>query len=226
MGKISEKTAANRIAEKTGGQMIYLSGYQPVVKNAVLHVRCSVCGADNLMTYHNLTAQYRGCPACMRANREEKKLKKIEERERKNKAREEKAKERELWQTIRETPHLCPVCGLETTRRKYCSDKCANNAMNKRGEIRRRKKLQNAMVDKDITVKGLFKRDEGKCYLCGKRCNFDDYIMRGNIFIAGDWYPSIDHVVPLAKGGDHSWENVRLAHRRCNSNKRDYLIGI
>lgn len=77
------------------------------------------------------------------------------------------------------------------------------------------------MVDKDITVEGLFRRDKGICYLCGRECSFDDYVIRDGVFIAGDWYPSIDHVIPLSKGGVHSWDNVKLAHRRCNLIKRD-----
>ena len=31
----------------------------------------------------------------------------------------------------------------------------------------------------------------------------------------------LHHVVPLAKGGEHSWGNVALAHRRCNYLKSD-----
>jgi 5-methylcytosine-specific restriction endonuclease McrA len=30
---------------------------------------------------------------------------------------------------------------------------------------------------------------------------------------------SMDHLVPLSKGGDHSWANVALAHRSCNSKR-------
>jgi 5-methylcytosine-specific restriction endonuclease McrA len=30
---------------------------------------------------------------------------------------------------------------------------------------------------------------------------------------------SIDHVVPLSKGGDHLYTNVQLAHLRCNASK-------
>jgi 5-methylcytosine-specific restriction endonuclease McrA len=32
---------------------------------------------------------------------------------------------------------------------------------------------------------------------------------------------TLDHVVPLAKGGTHQPENVRLAHAVCNSRKND-----
>ena len=32
---------------------------------------------------------------------------------------------------------------------------------------------------------------------------------------------SKDHIIPLAKGGEHSWDNIQLAHRICNSLKAD-----
>ena len=34
-------------------------------------------------------------------------------------------------------------------------------------------------------------------------------------------YPTIDHRVPISLGGDHTWENVALACRRCNREKHD-----
>ena len=70
-----------------------------------------------------------------------------------------------------------------------------------------------------LSLKALYKRDKGICYLCGKGCNWDDYTIRGNKFIAGNYYPSIDHVIPLSKGGIDTWNNVRLSHRICNSLK-------
>lgn len=226
MGKCSEKTIANRIAEKTNGQMIYISGYRTPVKYAVLQVRCSVCGNDNHMTYHNLTAQYRGCPSCMKRQQEQRAAERAEESRRKEQARRRRlarteAKKEERAQQLEF--HSCPVCGAITTRKKYCSDKCQNKAANATKEAKRRKKIRASMVDKDITVMGLFKRDAGVCYICGTRCNTEDYTIIDGAFVAGDWYPSIDHVVPLAKGGAHSWGNVRLAHRRCNYLKRDKL---
>lgn len=30
---------------------------------------------------------------------------------------------------------------------------------------------------------------------------------------------TLDHVVPLARGGEHSYRNVKLAHPLCNSRK-------
>lgn len=37
--------------------------------------------------------------------------------------------------------------------------------------------------------------------------------------------PSIDHVIPLSRGGAHAMGNVQSAHLRCNSSKGDKLIG-
>jgi len=39
-----------------------------------------------------------------------------------------------------------------------------------------------------------------------------------------DLYPSIEHVIPIAKGGKHTWDNVKLAHRKCNMEKGIELI--
>jgi 5-methylcytosine-specific restriction endonuclease McrA len=33
--------------------------------------------------------------------------------------------------------------------------------------------------------------------------------------------PSLDHILPLARGGAHDHSNLQLAHRICNSRKSD-----
>jgi hypothetical protein len=65
-----------------------------------------------------------------------------------------------------------------------------------------------------IPMEELYARDEATCWLCGR-------------FIPPDFgrkynhaeSPTRDHVVPLSKGGEHKWSNVRLAHRGCNSSR-------
>ena len=37
--------------------------------------------------------------------------------------------------------------------------------------------------------------------------------------------PSIDHIVPLSKGGEHSYANCALAHTGCNSAKSACAFG-
>jgi hypothetical protein len=105
----------------------------------------------------------------------------------------------------------------------YCSNICRKRAEGRRREIRRRHKLrENGEVDYSINLARLIKRDHNMCHICGKLCDCDDYTFSdAGWFIAGDRYPSIDHVLPVAKGGTHSWGNVKLAHRKCNSMKSD-----
>lgn len=211
-----------RIDECTDGRFKYISGYWN--KESKIKIKCKECGAIIERTYHHITtAGVKRCPECYKKEKEIIKQEKEKAyREKKKRIAERKAEfkaEKAKRKAERMKPKPCAVCGKITTKPKYCSDKCADKAHNKRRELRRRIKLKNAMVDKDITVAGLFKRDNGVCYLCGNKCNMEDYIIRDNVFIAGDWYPSIDHVVPLVKGGEHAWNNVKLAHRICNSKK-------
>lgn len=214
--KNSEEDAARRIHEKTNGKFEYIEGY--VNKDSDVLVRCSDCGTLIKRSYHHLTTHCYGCENCRKIERERREAAAKESRENRKREKREAAEQRRLE---RETPHRCPVCGKLTTNRKYCSKDCRLKANNSAKEVRRRAKVNAVLIDKDISVSGLYKRDKGVCYLCGGRCDLNDYQIRRGTFIAGDSYPSIDHVVPLAKGGVHAWDNVKLAHRRCNYLKRD-----
>ena len=37
---------------------------------------------------------------------------------------------------------------------------------------------------------------------------------------------TVDHIVPLAQGGSHTWDNVRPAHARCNFSKGCEALSI
>ena len=54
--------------------------------------------------------------------------------------------------------------------------------------------------DDAITLKALIKRDNGICKICGKPTNESD-ITNGHI---GRLYPTLDHIIPLSKGGTHT----------------------
>jgi len=63
----------------------------------------------------------------------------------------------------------------------------------------------------------LFELFNWTCYLCG---NPIDRFRR-----CPDWHAAtIEHLVPLAKGGTHTWDNVVPAHYRCNMNKSDLSL--
>ena len=213
--KNTEEEAARRIFEKTGGRFEYVSGYTNKESNVL--IRCAVCGGEFERTYHNLTTAPNpyGCPLCRKAQVERRNNEASAERfRRKLRTRAKEANSARQLEIM-----FCTVCGAPTHRHKYCSDKCASKVYNAQKEAKRRVKIKDAFVDKGINVKTLFRRDNGVCHICGKRCDHKDYVIKDDVFIAGDLYPSVDHVVPLCKGGTHSWDNVKLAHRLCNSIK-------
>ena len=130
----------------------------------------------------------------------------------------QKRKEEEKQKKIRDVK--CNVCGtrFETSQpnQKTCSQECSRRWKNRRKDKRINK---NNIVDRDITLATLYKRDKGICYICGEQTDIKDIEKHQTYSIAGDKYPSIDHVIPLSKGGLHSWNNIRLACRKCNSIK-------
>lgn len=120
--------------------------------------------------------------------------------------------------------HECPICGTVTTRPKFCCKACANKAENRKREIKRRHKLrENGKVDYSISLEALILRDKNVCHICKGQCDLSDCRTVDGTFIAGNLYPSIDHVLAVANGGTHQWSNVKLAHRICNSNKNAEL---
>lgn len=56
----------------------------------------------------------------------------------------------------------------------------------------------------------VFERDAWTCQLCYEPLQRDAHPN-------SDWFPSVDHIVPASKGGPHTVENLRAAHRWCNS---------
>lgn len=123
----------------------------------------------------------------------------------------------------------CDECGnefvMKTYNSKYCSLKCLNRAMDRIQEVRKRKRLRhNGEIDNSITLSKLIIRDKNTCKICGETVNEKDYRIDGKgSFIVGEKYPSIDHIVPISKGGTHTWNNVQLAHHQCNSIKNDNI---
>lgn len=82
---------------------------------------------------------------------------------------------------------------------------------------RERAQAYGVPYDPTVTLKKLIKRDHGICQICGRPV--DNTSRSGNGL--GMLYPTLDHIVPLSKGGGHTWDNVQLAHLICNSYKCD-----
>lgn len=79
----------------------------------------------------------------------------------------------------------------------------------------KRARCSEALVDEGITVAALRKRHGDNCVFCGIGLLFERQAK-------GHYHPqraSMEHMLPLARGGAHSWANVRLACLGCNLSK-------
>ena len=140
---------------------------------------------------------------------------------------------------------ICEVCGKAYTVREYvescglkkaqdggvCSAECRRlkkrreerESRKRRGvndNDRHRAKKYGCAYDPSITLKKLVERDGLRCAICGGMCDWNDLTYSGH---CGPTYPSKDHIIPLAKGGTHTWDNMQVAHHICNSLKGDRL---
>jgi hypothetical protein len=109
---------------------------------------------------------------------------------------------------------LCRDCGLggwvPNGQRKRC-DACQLRFDTwRRNACEARRKSAERSGDGDLTWLRLALRDGWACHLCGTKALGSE---------VPDLHPlraTVDHLVPIAKQGTHTWDNVALAHRRCN----------
>jgi len=64
--------------------------------------------------------------------------------------------------------------------------------------------------DKDISWRTVGERDSWICHLCLKK------VPQQPGKAKSPKGATVDHLIPLARGGEHVWKNVALAHRYCN----------
>lgn len=73
----------------------------------------------------------------------------------------------------------------------------------------RRARLRDQFVE-HVDAFAVYDRDGGICGICGDAVERSDF--------------HVDHVIPLVRGGEHSYANVQVAHPSCNSRKRDKIL--
>jgi 5-methylcytosine-specific restriction endonuclease McrA len=158
---------------------------------------------------------------------------------------EQRKKTREVekywFNAIHTVERKCTVCGkifycLDSETRVTCSHECSceHGKAKRRERDRQRKRIRKHICkttyrarcrkygvyyDSSVTRDAVIKRDNGTCQICGKKCNPNDKSWG----TSGPNYPTLDHIIPLAKGGAHVWANVQCACGLCNSYKRDLL---
>jgi len=95
------------------------------------------------------------------------------------------------------------------TRGRYCSRLCKNLE-----KMRRRRARQRGAATQPYSRIAVFRRDGWRCHLCSRRV-----VRRARV--PHPLAPVIDHLVPLACGGDDVLNNVATAHFLCNSRRRE-----
>jgi len=226
----------------------YLGGYTST--HGKVRVRCRRCGYEYERTLGFLRKGIvPDCVECKRreadAKREEDAKRRAEKEQEKQRAEAEKADA--LFHLLNDKTHVCSVCGknfsvlefvdskglkLTPTAPKYCSKECNRKALNKArkkspsgktGNYYNRARKYGCEYVPGITLKKLVARDGLTCRICGGMCDWNDRSWAGCF---GPTYPSIDHIIPMAKGGGHVPSNVQVAHVICNSESRDSMIKV
>lgn len=79
-----------------------------------------------------------------------------------------------------------------------------SNEIRRRASQARRARKAGCIVSK-VEFQAIYERDNGICGICGKPVPPSEL--------------SFDHVIPLARGGPHTADNLQVAHLRCNKQK-------
>ena len=124
----------------------------------------------------------------------------------------------------------CPTCKtnfqITNNHNKFCSSECFQKSRPKgNGEnielkrkrdlmhnnIRRVRKSHNGTIEKFTNIE-IYNRYKWVCHICNKKINSDlKWPHRMSV--------SIDHIIPISKGGSHTRANVKPAHLSCNVSK-------
>lgn len=228
----------------------YLGGYSG--RYSTIKLSCLSCGNEFARRAKNKTTE---CPFCgekakAKAEKEKERAKKREEHEKQLEQRKQLRAEREAErQNKLNEIHICKECGREYTLAEYakrehldvkfvatsvfCSSECRKtngSKIRKKYNSAHGKHLKRCIkygVEYDATVNldKLIAKAGTRCALCGGLCDKTDYKVVSGVYLFGDNYPSIDHIIPLSKGvKGHTWDNVQVAHRGCNTQKGANLV--
>lgn len=101
---------------------------------------------------------------------------------------------------------------------RYCSNECSSKKNKRVGRSKRRARERHADND-NIDPFVVFDRDGWRCQLCNIKTPRK---LRGTYAPNA---PELDHIIPLAAGGSHTYINTQCACRSCNALKSDTPLG-
>jgi 5-methylcytosine-specific restriction endonuclease McrA len=192
--------------------------------------RCGACGRDLPLSAFRAKKDERcarpqtssDCSECHKAYNAGLRRRSAEERGRPYRTREEIAKakarsEAERAERVaarkarpRQTHAEMIQRHVDRQRERYAADP-NYQAQVKAKKIKRKRAIAGALVE-PVNREVVAERDRWRCGICGKKVT------------RRTW--SLDHIVPLVDGGEHSYRNVTLAHRTCNSARGDGRLPV
>lgn len=122
------------------------------------------------------------------------------------------------------TDLICLECTATFTtsygnsRTVYCSDACCKRSTRRAARKRERAVLRGATVE-TVNPNVVFDRDGWRCQFCNVRTP------RSKRGTYASNAPELDHIMPLSKGGEHSYTNTQCLCRSCNAAKSNKPMG-
>lgn len=192
----------------------YLGQYEYIEqRQRRFRIKCKTCGEILDRERSSIRTKAVCCDKCKEQERNQKEL------------QDKRIELMRFFYAIKEfkTPKVCAKCGdtfySQYPNAKYCSKTCKQKAKRKQNNYRERCRKYGVYYDPSVSRDKVIERDDGICQICGIKCNPNDKSWGSS----GATYPTLDHIIPLAKGGTHTWDNVQCACGLCNSNKRDIV---
>jgi 5-methylcytosine-specific restriction endonuclease McrA len=120
----------------------------------------------------------------------------------------------------------CKVCNNDYTHQthtglyNFCSVICRDKRKRDRAKVaasRRDALKRGVTVAANVSRNKVFKRDKHRCNHCKIKVQVDTPLL--------DDSAELDHIVPLSKGGPHTYSNVQTLCRKCNADKSNNYAG-
>ncbi|MBB2964742.1 HNH endonuclease [Methylobacterium sp. R2-1] len=99
---------------------------------------------------------------------------------------------------------------------RFCSSACSKRHHDRVACARRRARQIGSEAVDPIAV---FERDGWRCQLCRRKTRRDHRGLKTPLS------PELDHIIPLARGGDHTYRNTQCLCYPCNSAKGARAVG-
>ena len=116
-----------------------------------------------------------------------------------------------LYVKNRSSPsYRCPPCAKRHNKARVTAYRQARRGMYRNSHKARAKFYG---VDwEPIAPLDIFTRDQFTCYLCGQNTDHSAPVNSAR-------YPTLDHIIPMSRGGHHTIDNVATACFICNARK-------